>query len=75
MIKVGDKVLYKPIDYSSSLLDRNHRWYAKTATVIAEETLNRYWIAFDEFPNCNSRERVNRFCANEMELIVIKGVR
>jgi hypothetical protein len=71
MIEVGDKVLYKPINHSNYLLDKNHRWYAKVATVIANETLNRYWIAFDEFPNCNNRDRVNRFCADKEELIKI----
>ena len=72
MIKVGDRVLYKPINYVNNLLDRNHRWYAKTAVVIANETLGRYWIAFDEFPEVNNRQRVNRFCADREELILIR---
>ena len=73
-IKVGDRVLYKPIDYRDYSLCRTHKWYAKTAVVISNETLNRYWIAFDEFPNCNNREKVNRFCADRRELILIRKV-
>ena len=42
------------------------------ATVIANETLGRYWIAFDEFPEVNNRQRVNRFCADREELILIR---
>lgn len=71
-IKIGDKVLYKPIDYRNHSLDKEHRWYSKMATVIANETLDRYWIAFDEFPEVNNRQRVNRFCADKEELILIR---
>ncbi len=70
----GDKVLYKPIDYRNHSLDRDNIYYAKTATVISDETLDRYWIAFDCFPDCNNKERVNRFCANREELILIRSL-
>lgn len=68
MLKVGDEVIYKPMNHLYYTLDTNHRWYNHKAKIISTDTLNRYWIAFDEFPNVNSRDRKNRFIADEYEL-------
>lgn len=71
MFNIGDRVIYKPIDHRFFKVDETHRWCNAKAKIISTDTLNRYWIAFDEFPNCNNRDRVNRFCADEEELIKI----
>ena len=73
MFKVGDNVIYKPNDWiltsvNHIVKDEKHRWYNAKAKIIATETLDRFWIAYDEFPNCNSRDRVNRFLADTTEL-------
>ena len=68
MFNIGDEVIYKPIDNRYYKIDATHRWCNARARIIATDTLNRYWIAFDEFPNVNFRERKNRFIANEYEL-------
>ena len=68
MFNIGDRVIYKPIDHRFFKVDENHRWCNAKAKVISADTLNRYWIAFDEFPNCNYREKQNRFIAEEYEL-------
>lgn len=69
--QVGDRVIWKPIGQRDGFHDKLFEWYGAKATVIMIITLNRAYIALDDFPNCNDREKHNRFCANfeELELI------
>lgn len=69
--QVGDRVIWKPIDRRDMSQDKSSKLYGAKGTVAMLMTLDRAYIALDDFPNCNGRERANRFCASfdEMELI------
>ena len=68
MKEIGDRIIWKPIDYRDMSQNTSHPWYGAKGTVIELDTLNRVVIALDDFPNCNYREHKNRFLADYREL-------
>ena len=70
-IKIGSRAIYKPINYATGEAHIDV-WYGAKATVIGTDVLNRYWIAFDDFPQCNYREHKNRFIADRKELEILE---
>ena len=72
-MKIGDKYIWKPYNHATKNENTEHVWYGHIVTVIGFETLDRVWISVENFPNCNHRERKNRFCADKYELFEIKG--
>lgn len=69
---VGDRVIYKPIDYRDMSKDAEQIWYGAKARVASlDSVLGKVWIEFDDFPNCNYRENKNRFYADFAELELI----
>lgn len=71
--QVGDRVIWKPIDRRDMSQDKTFAWYGEKGTVTMLMTLDRAYIALDDFPQCNDRERANRFCASFDELELIDG--
>lgn len=71
--KIGDRVIWKPIDRRGMSQDKSFVWYGAKGTVTKLMTLDRAYIALDDFPQCNNRERENRFCASFDELELIYG--
>lgn len=69
--KVGDRVIWRPIDRRDMSQDKTFVWYGAKGTVTMLMALDRAYIALDDFPNCNNRKQANRFCASfdELELI------
>lgn len=66
---VGDRVIYRSIDYRDMSQNTSNVWYGAKATVISLDAVrDKAWIAFDDFPNCNDRKSVNRFYADFREL-------
>lgn len=69
---VGDRVIYRPIDYRDMSQNTSDVWYGAKATVISLDAVqDKAWIAFDDFPNCNDRKSVNRFYADFRELELV----
>ena len=58
---IGKRVIVRPIDYSKKKPDRKHIYYGEKGTVIGVDTLDRYIVAMDDFPDCNCRVQKNRF--------------
>lgn len=69
--QVGDRIIWRPIDRRDMSQDKTFVWYGAKGTVTMLMALDRAYIALDDFPQCNDRERANRFCASfdELELI------
>lgn len=67
----GDKFVWKPINRATNTIEENHPHYNKIVTIIDTETLNRFKISVDDFPQCNFRESKNQFCADKDELIPV----
>ena len=67
MFQIGDRVIWKPIDYRDHSQDINHRWYGAVGTVTK---LCRFYacIALDNFPEVNHREVKNHFWVDFEEL-------
>ena len=61
---IGKRVIVRPIDYSKKKPDRKHIYYGKKGTVIGVDTLDRYIVAMDDFPDCNGRNEFNKFWFN-----------
>ena len=70
-LPVGTRAIYRPWDYAKNDFDTANRYYGARCTVIGYETLGRYRIAFDNFPDCWYKEHKNNFCANQGELELI----
>ena len=69
MLNVGDRIIYRPIDYWDMSQDTKHCWYGAKGIIIKIDNVpGKAWVAFDDFPNCNYRERKNRFYADFREL-------
>lgn len=68
MDAIGEKVIVRPMDYSKKEFDRNHPHYGKKATIIGVDTLNRYIVAMDDFPDCNYKAQKNKFWYNAEEV-------
>ena len=65
---IGKRVIVRPIDYSKKKPDRKHIYYGKKGTVIGVDTLDRYIVAMDDFPDCNCRVQMNRFWYDAKEV-------
>lgn len=71
-MKIGDKYIWKPYNHATKSDDKDSVWYGHIVTVIEFDTHDRAWISVDDFPNCNYRERKNRFCADKAELFEVE---
>lgn len=73
-MKIGDKAIWIPVNFALRMVEKEHPHYGKVVTIIEDiDRLGRYRISVDDFPNCNSRDKVNRFMADEVELLEIKN--
>ena len=70
-IKIGSRVIYKPIKYGTNEADTESNRYGRKATVIAIYSRGCS-IAFDDYPECRNREILNRFLAERKELEILE---
>lgn len=61
------KGIFKPIDYRTYEQDINHIHYGKSVTILEKDRFG-YRFSIDDFPNCNNREKKNRFYARHEEI-------
>lgn len=78
-IEQGTKVRIFPTDYVETLkrrktvTDKSHPHYKKTGVVISDtDRLGNVYVALDDFPECNHREKFNRFLYSIKELEAIQ---
>ena len=71
--EIGDRVIYKPINYTDKSQDTENRYYGTKGTVIGLDTLRRMIISLDEFPECNNRKWRNSHWVNGEELEKIEN--
>lgn len=61
------KGVFRPIDYRTEEQNISHIHYGKSVTILEDES-RIYCFAFNDSPNCNWKERKNRFWANHEEI-------
>ena len=61
------KGIFRPIDYRTHDQNTSHIHYGKAITIL-EKDIFGYWFSIDDFPNCNHREKQNRFYASHEEI-------
>ena len=61
------KGIFRPIDYRTHEQDISHIHYGKAITILEKDRFG-YWFSIDDFPNCNHREKQNRFYASHEEI-------
>ena len=64
------KGILRPIDHRTGEQDTNHIHYGKSITILGKDRLY-YCYSIDDFPNCNGREKKNRFYAIPEEIEVL----
>ena len=71
MLQIGDRAIWKPIDYRDHSQDINHGWYGAIGTV-TNLCVICACIALDDFPEVNHREVKNHFWVGYEELEQVK---
>ena len=64
------KGIFRPIDYRTHKQNISHIHYGKTVTILGKDRIY-YCFSIDDFPNCNHREKQNRFHASHEEIEII----
>ena len=67
-IEVGKEYLYYPVNHATHEIDCTHRYCGTVCKVLEFDTLQRCWVSFNDFPECNYRENKNRFLVDFEEV-------